>query len=113
VIRKQCGVIQEGDAILFFMNNLQLGGYVIIGAIAGPTQKAKIDGWKVWNYFVNNVVKDKDIYCSLMVAQEDNVFGRLMKFHASVNGTKIYKLDKSVKDKYSRVFTHLKGIPNG
>jgi len=102
MIFANCNLIQQGEAALFYKFNRALTGYMIAGVLIAPNMKAKMDFAKIWTYFVSEIVRDDDIYCSIVVGIEENsMFSNYIDYHSDIDGLKIYKVDNFLKKQYS------------
>tara|TARA_B110000967_G_C18467967_1_gene355953 strand:- start:127 stop:480 length:354 start_codon:yes stop_codon:yes gene_type:complete len=102
MIFANCNLIQQGEAALFYKFNRSIKGYMITGVLIAPDLKAKLDFSKVWIYFVSEVVRNDDIYCSIVVGiAENSMFTNYIDYHSEIDGLKIYKVDNFLKNKYS------------
>ena len=54
-------LIQEGEAALFYRFDRKLNGYMIAGVLISDNMDAKLQFFKVWKYFVYEVVQADDI----------------------------------------------------
>lgn len=86
-------VIQYGEAVLFYRFNSKLGGYFINGVITSGSQESKLDFFKVWKYFLNEVVRDKEVFCAFMSEDNFNFFKDHTEYYDEINGMKVYKVD--------------------
>lgn len=107
MIFAHCSIIQEGESAIFYRFNRQLNGYMIAGVFVAPNVQAKLNFVKVWKYFVTDVVRDDDIYCSVPLGVENNMFTDYLKFHDKISGLNIYKVDNFLKKQYS-AYEHAK-----
>jgi hypothetical protein len=101
-----CSLIQEGESILFYRFNRELNGYVIAGMIVSNNLAAKRSFVTLWKYFVSEVVTGDDIYCTVDLAENNNMFANYVHYHSTVDGLKIYTVDNSLKDQYSAFAKH-------
>lgn len=99
-------MIQEGEAAIFYRFNRELKGYMIAGVFIAKSLKAKMDFAKVWKYFASEIVRDDDIYCSIMLGSENSMFENYLDYYDTLEGIKIYKVDNYIKDKYSNYARH-------
>ena len=109
MIFKHCSLIQEGEAILFYRFNRPLNGYVIAGMLIAPNVAAKLAFAKIWKYFVSEVVRDDNIYASIIPEADNSMFDTYLTFHIEIDGLKIYKVDNSLRDRYSTYIKQVKG----
>lgn len=100
-------LVQEGEAALFYRFDRKLNGYMIAGLFVAPNVAAKLAFAKVWKYFVSEVVQADDIYCSVPLGIENEMFTNYLTLHSEINGYKIYKVDNFLKDQYSTYAQHL------
>lgn len=100
-------LIQEGEAALFYNFNKKLNGYMIAGLLIAPNLPAKLDFIKIWKYFVSEVVRKDDIYCSTVVGIDNSIIAKCLQYHDTLEGIKIYKVDNYVKNQYSEYAKHL------
>jgi len=105
-------LIQEGEAALFYRFNRPLNGYMIAGLIVSPTIEAKLNFAKVWTYFVSEIVRADDIYCSIPLEGQNSMFNNYLKYHVTIEGLKIYKVDNFLKKSYSSYEKHLEQVGN-
>lgn len=94
-------LIQEGEAALFYKFSRKLNGYMIAGLIVNDTIEAKLNFAKVWTYFVSEVVRADDIYCSIPIEGEHSMFNNYLTYHSEIDGLKIYTVDSFLKKQYS------------
>ena len=99
-------LIQEGESALFYRFNRPLNGYMIAGVFIAPNLTAKLDFVKVWKYFVSEIVQANDIYASIPLGVTSSMFENYMNYHDTINGFKIYKVDKYLKKQYSSYDKH-------
>ncbi len=107
MIFSQCNLIQDGDAVLFYRFNRTLNGYLIAGLFVAPNAIAKIGFSRVWTYFVSEIVRADDIYCSVPLGITNALFEKYLTFHQEIDGLNIYKVDNSLKEQYSAFSKHL------
>ncbi len=100
-------LIQEGEAALFYNFSNKLNGYVIAGILIAPNFKAKMDFVTIWKYFVSEVVRKDDIYCSLVVELDNSILAKYLQYHDTIKGIKIYKVDNYIKNQYSEYAKHV------
>jgi hypothetical protein len=110
MIFAHANLIQEDEAVLFYNYNRELKGYMIPGIIVSPNEKARMAFAKVWRYFASEIVREKDIYCSISLDKEDSMFMNFLKYHATIRGLRVYKVDNSLKEQYSSYAKHKKII---
>lgn len=108
MIFAHCSIIQEGESALFYRFNRPLNGYMIAGVFIAPNVAAKLNFAKVWKYFVSEIVRAGDIYCSVPLGVENTMFADYLDYHSELNGLKIYKVDNFLKEQYSTYEQHLK-----
>lgn len=108
-----CSIIQEGESAIFYRFNRQLNGYMIAGVFVAPNVAAKMAFAKVWKYFVSEVVRSDDIYCSVPLGIENAMFTNYLDYHSDIGGLKIYKVDNFLKEQYSMFTKHLEGQARG
>jgi len=107
MIFTHASMIQEGESALFYRFNRPLNGYMIAGVFIAPNLTAKLDFVKVWKYFVSEIVQSDDIYASIPLGVTSSMFENYMNYHDTIDGFKIYKVDKYLKKKYSNYDKHL------
>ena len=107
MIFAHASLIQEGEAVLFYRFNRPLNGYMIAGLIIAPNLQARLHFAKVWKYFVSEVVQADDIYCSIPIEAENDMFKNYLSYHDTINGLKIYKVDNFLKKQYSSYDKHI------
>ncbi len=100
-------LIQEGEAALFYKFNKEMNGYMICGLFIAPNLEAKIKFVEVWTYFVSEIVRGDDIYCSVPLGIENTMFKNYLTYIKDINGYKIYKVDNFLKKQYSKYEKHL------
>ncbi len=100
-------LIQEGESALFYRYNRQLNGYMINGLFIAPNLKAKLAFAKVWKYFVSEIVRADDMYCSVPLENENSMFTNCLKYYNTIQGLRIYKVDNFLKEQYSTYDKHL------
>lgn len=100
-------VIQEGEAVMFYRYDRNLNGYMIAGLIIPPSMQARLDFGKIIRYFLSDIVRDKDIYYSMMPSADNTVLAKLVNYYDTIEGVKIYKVDNSIKEQYSAFNKHL------
>ena len=106
MIFTHASMIQEGESALFYRFNRPLNGYMIAGLFIAPSMEAKLNFVKVWKYFVSEIVQADDIYASIPLGVTSSMFENYMNYHDTINGFKIYKVDKYLKKKYSSYDKH-------
>ena len=94
-------LIQEGESILFYRYDRKLNGYMIAGMFIASTLEAKLNFAKIWKYFVSEIVRKGDIYCSILPGANNTMFDNYLDYYDTVDGLKIYKVDNVFKNKYS------------
>ena len=112
MIFAHASLIQEGEAALFYRYDKQLDGYMIAGVLVSPTVEAKLNFAKVWTYFVSEVVREDDIYCSIPLEGQNAMFDNYLDYHSTKEGLKIYKVDNFLKKQYSSYEKHLEQAGN-
>lgn len=112
VIFKHCSLIQEGESVLFYRYNRVLKGYMINGLFVANNLEAKLAFVKVWKYFVSEVVQADDMYCSVLLDSESDMFSNYLTFHEEIDGIKIYKVDNFLKEQFSAYTKHLESQTN-
>jgi len=105
---KHCSLVQEGESVLFYRYHRALKGYIIAGLFIAPTTAAKLAFVKIWTYFVSEVVKKDDIYCSILPGVENSMFDNYIEFYDTIDGVKLYKVDNALKEQYSSYVQHFK-----
>ncbi len=105
-------LIQEGESALFYRFNRPLNGYMIAWLFIAPNMTAKMDFYKVWKYFVSEIVQADDIYCSVPLGVTSSMFDNYLDYHDTINGFKIYKVDNYLKKQYSNYDKHLEQAGN-
>ena len=106
MIFTHASMIQEGESALFYRFNRSLNGYMVAGVFIAPNLTAKLDFVKVWKYFVSEIVQSNDIYASIPLGVTSSMFENYMNYHDTINGFKIYKVDKYLKKQYSSYDKH-------
>jgi len=112
MIFRHASLIQEGEAVLFYRFNSTLNGYMIAGVLISPTVEAKLHFAKVWTYFISEIVRADDIYCSIPLEDQNSMFNNYLEYHATIEGIKIYKVDSYLKKQYSSYEKHLEQAGN-
>jgi len=107
MIFQTVSLIQEGESVLFYRYNKQLKGYLIAGLFVAPSIEGKLSFAKLWEYFVSEVVKADDIYCSIMLGSQNSMFDKYVNYYDTIDGLKIYKVDNLIRDKYSQYARYL------
>ena len=105
-------LIQEGEAALFYNFNKSLNGYMVAGVIIADNMEAKMAFFKVWKYFVSEIVQADDIYASIPVGTSNSMFNNYTTYHSTIDGLKIYKVDNFLKKQYSSYEKHLEQAGN-
>ena len=105
-------LIQEGESALFYNYNKPLNGYMIAGVIISDNMEAKMAFFKVWKYFVSEVVREDDIYCSIPIEVENSMFTNYVNYHSTIENRKIYKVDGFLKKRHSSYEKHLEQAGN-
>ncbi len=113
MIFAHCSIIQEGESAIFYRFNRPLNGYMIAGVFIAPNLPAKLAFTKVWKYFVSEVVRADDIYCSVPLGIENSMFINYLNYHSDLEGLKIYKVDNLLKDQYSSYAKHVSQANSG
>jgi|TARA_B110000263_G_C15251479_1_gene484328 hypothetical protein len=103
-------LIQEGEAVLFYRFNRALNGYMVAGLYIAPDMVSKMNFAKVWKYFVSEIVQADDIYCTISLDVMNSMFKKYIDYHSTVDGIKIYKVDKFLKKKYSSYDKHIASV---
>lgn len=80
---------------------------MIAGLLVGDNIEAKLNFAKIWKYFVSEVVRNDDIYCSILVGTDNSMFANYLDYHDTIEGLKIYKVDNFLKKQYSSYEKHL------
>ena len=106
MIFTHASMIQEGESALFYRFNRPLNGYMISGVFIASNVTAQLNFAKVWKYFVSEIVQGDDIYASIPLGVTSSMFENYMNYHDTINGFKIYKVDKYLKKKYSSYDKH-------
>jgi hypothetical protein len=106
-------LIQEGEAALFYKFDRTLNGYLIAGLLVAPNTPAKMAFAKIWTYFVSEIVKEDDIYCSMVAGAENTLFANYLTYYSEINGLSIYKVDNFLKDQYSSYARNVEGRTGG
>ncbi len=86
---------------------------MIAGLFVAPDTAGKLAFVKVWKYFVSEVVTSDDIYCSIPIYVENNMFEKYVTPHSVIDGLQIYKVDNFLKEQYSAYTKHLEGRSSG
>ncbi len=107
MIFAHASIIQEGESALFYRFDRSLNGYMIAGVFIAPNLTAKLNFVKVWKYFVSEIVQADDIYASIPLGVTSSMFENYMNYHDTINGFKMYKVDKFLKKKYSNYDKHI------
>ncbi|MEA2037025.1 MAG: hypothetical protein U9O94_05925 [Nanoarchaeota archaeon] len=107
MIFKHCKLIQEDGCILFYRYSRVLKGYEIAGLIIADSNIARISFAKIWKYFVSEIVRGDDIYCSIVEGIHNNLFTKYTIYHDTIDGIKIYKVKDSLKTFTSQYTKHL------
>jgi len=105
-------LIQEGEAALFYNFNKPLNGYMIAGVIISDNMEAKMAFFKVWKYFVSEIVRADDIYCSIPLDDKTSMFTNYVTYHSTIENLKIYKVDGFLKKQHSSYEKHLEQAGN-
>jgi len=80
---------------------------MIAGLLISPTLKARIDFRAVWKYFVSEIVKTDNIYCSILLDIDNTIFKHYLSYYTTIDGIDIYKIDNYVKKQYSNYIKHI------
>ena len=107
MIFTHASMIQEGESALFYRFDRSLNGYMIAGVFIAPNLTAKLSFIKVWKYFVSEIVQADDIYASIPLGVTSSMFENYLDYHDTINGFKIYKVDKFLKKQYSDYDKHI------
>jgi len=95
----KCNYIQKGQATLIHGRSVDLSGSIVIGIFIGKQIRDKFNFADIWRHFVTNVVKEKNIYCVIYDGAVDtHVFKNQMKYHSTIDGLKVYKIDNFILD---------------
>ena len=113
MIFQHCKLIQEEGCVLFYRFDRHLNGYMIAGLLTAPDMVGKLALAKVWKYFVSEIVRNDDIYCSIPDYTSNEMFTNYTTYHSELNGIKIYKVDNYLKESYSSYTKHLESKSNG
>lgn len=113
MIFQTVSLIQEGQSVLFYRYNKQLKGYMIAGIFIAPTLEGKVDFGRLWEYFVSEVVKADDVYCSILLGSENSMFDKWTNYYDTVDGLEIYKLDNAFTAKHSKYAKYLEVRKSG
>tara|TARA_R110002020_G_scaffold449267_1_gene662347 strand:+ start:2451 stop:2789 length:339 start_codon:yes stop_codon:yes gene_type:complete len=100
-------LIQEGEAALFYKFDRKLNGYMIAGVLISDNMEAKLQFFKVWEYFVSEIVQADDIYASIPIGLTNSMFANYTTYYDTIEGRKIYKVDTYLKKQYSNYDKHL------
>jgi len=103
-------IIQEGEAAIFYRFNRPLNGYMIAGMFIASNITAKLNFVKVWKYFVSEIVQADDVYCSVPLDVTNSMFKNYLEYHDTIEGLKIYKVDKFLKKQYSEYDKHKESV---
>ena len=106
MIFSHVSLIQEGEAALFYRFNRQLNGYMIAGVFVSDNVESKMNFAKVWTYFVSEIVRDRDIYCSIPLGVTNSMFKNYCDYYDTIDDLKIYKVDNFLKKQYSSYEKH-------
>lgn len=113
MIFQTVSLIQEGESVLFYRFNKQLKGYMIAGVFISPTIEDRMNFAKVWEYFVSEVVRADDIYCSKVLGAQNSMFDKYLHYYDTIDGLKIYKIDNVFRDKHSQYARYLEVRKSG
>ncbi len=94
---QHCTVLQKGNAVIFYNYNRELEGYFITGIIVAKDMTAKLHLASLIKYFFTEIVRNKDVYCSLFDDESDFFNGHITK-HSEINGMQVYKINSYGKD---------------
>lgn len=108
-----CTLLQDDKVALVYTYNRELKGYMIAGLYIHDTVAAKLRFAKVWKYFVTEIVRNDDIYCSIPISEEHSMFRGYLEFYDKIEDMDIYKVDNYLKHQYSDYLTHVENTTNG
>lgn len=95
MIFQTVSLIQEGNSILFYRYNKQLKGYMIAGVFIGPNLEDQMNFGILWEYFISEIVKAADIYCSVLLGSQNSMFDKWINYYDTIDGLDVYKLDNA------------------
>ena len=76
-----------------------LKGSIVIGVFIGKQIRDKFHFAEIWRHFVTEIVKEKNIYCIIYDGAIDtHVFKNHMKYHSTLDGLKVYKINNFIMD---------------
>lgn len=93
LVFQKSSVIQYGESILFYRFDSNLGGYFINGVLTSGSDESKTDFFTIWKYFLNEVVRDKGVFCTFVSQQNVDFFKDHTQYYDEINGMKVYKVD--------------------
>jgi hypothetical protein len=88
-------LLQKGEAILVYQYRKDISAYLIASILCAPNTSARIDLSKALIYFFNNIVKSRDVYCSLFLDGITDIFPGQIEYSQELNGLSIFKIDNS------------------
>lgn len=88
-------LLQKGEAMLIYQYRRDLEAFLIAGILCAPNTSARVDLVKVLQYFFNEIVKNKDVYCSLFLDGITEIFPGQIKYAKELNGLSLFKVDQS------------------
>lgn len=74
----------------------------IAGIHIAPNLGAKVDFMVLWKNFLNNVVLDNNMYCSLFLDGITDIFKGHLHYYGELNDLSIFKIDNYIKEKYAK-----------
>ncbi len=99
IVSGKCKYLQKGQASLIHSYSVTLNGSLVVGVFVGKQIRDKFDFAAVWRHFVTNIAKEKSIYCVIYDGYlETQVFKNQMKYHSTLNGLKVYKINNFILD---------------
>jgi hypothetical protein len=88
-------LLQKGEAIIVYQYRKDINAYMIASILCAPNVSARIDLTKALMYFFNNIVKNREAYCSLFLDGITDIFPGHVKYSQELNGLSIFKIDSS------------------
>jgi len=91
-----CTVLQKGEAFVYYNYNRELKGFFIASLVVANNLKARLNLAKLIVYFFKEIVRNKDVYCSLFNNSANAFTNHMVKSitkHSELNGLTIYKIE--------------------
>ena len=102
---QNCKIVQHGEAAIFYQMRKDIEETPVVfiaGVHIAPNLRAKVQFMILWRNFLNNVVLDNNMYCSLFLDGITDIFRGHMEYATELNGLSVFKIDNYIKEKYAK-----------